>query len=146
MFKINRLISWLAPLLLVGCATQNVPGLSSYVAVPSSQFLSEIPPIGNFAENAIIIVKRDPGFLGSALSSVFTIDGKPIASIKPGQYIELSLHPKEYVFGVAWSDGLGALETSTTREIAIDSKPRKTYYLRLFPQIANGIGIERTSQ
>ena len=129
------------------CATKNLTGTTGYVAIPQSQLFGARPSDGEAArDNATIIVKKDPGFTGSALSSILLLDGKRLAIIKPGQYLELSLKPAEYVFGVAWSDGMGALETGTTREIAVDCKAGKTYYIRMFPQAMSGIVIERSSQ
>ena len=133
--------------LVAACATKNLPGTTGYVAIPQSQLFGARPSDGEAArDNATIVVKRDPGFTGSALSSILLLDGKRVASIKPGQYLELSLKPGEYLVGVAWSDGMGALETSATREIAIDCKAGKTYYIRMFPQAMSGIVIERSSQ
>lgn len=142
----NWLIVGLLPFLLLGCATQNLPGIESYVAVPSSQILGSVQTTDKSEDTALAIVKRDQGFTGSALSSFLTIDGKRIALIKPGQYFELTLRPGEYVFGVAWSDDLGPLETGATREVSIDCKAGKIYYLRMFPQAGSGIVIERSSQ
>jgi hypothetical protein len=124
-----------------------MPGTTPYVLVPQSQFVGSYPSDGEAAhDNATIIVKRDPGFFGSALSSVLLLDGRRVATIKPGQFLRLSLKPAEYLFGVAWSDDMGALETSTTREIAVDCRAGNTYYIRMFPQPMSGIVIERSSQ
>jgi hypothetical protein len=130
---------------MAACATKNLPGTTGYIAIPQSQLFGARPSDGEAArDNAKIVVKRDLGFTGSALSSVLLLDGKRVAIIKPGQYLELSLKPA--LFGVAWSDGMGALETSATREVAIDCKAGKTYYIRMFPQAMSGIIIERSSQ
>ena len=142
----NWLIVGLLIFLPLGCATQNISGTASYEAVPSSQIIVSVQATDKLEDTALLIVKRDKGFTGSALSSVFTIAGKRIALIKPGQYFELPLRSGEYVFGVAWSDDLGLLETGNTREVSVDCKAGKTYYLRMFPQAGNGIAIERSSQ
>lgn len=132
--------------LLCGCATTNIPGTAAYERVPESQFIASPQPGSGSEENATVYVKRDPGFTGSALSSVLLLNGKPIVKIKPGQFVQLSLAPTEYLFGVTWSDNLGALETSNTREIPINCKSGQTYYVRMFPQPMVGLVIERTSQ
>lgn len=142
----NWLIVGLLSFLPLGCATQNLPGTASYVAVPSSQIFGSVQTTDKSKGTALAIVKRDQGFTGAALSSFLTIDGKRIALIEPGQYVELTLRPGEYVFGVAWSDDLGPLETGTTREASVDCKAGKTYYIRMFPQAGSGIIIERASQ
>ncbi len=103
---------------LTACATQNQPGTTGYTAVPEAQFFGAVPVGGiTTQDSARVIVKRDPGFTGAALSSVLLINGVRIVVIRPRQYLELSLAPDEYVFGVSWSDDLGALATSGTREI-----------------------------
>lgn len=142
----NWLIVGLLLFLPLGCATQNIPGVARYEAVPSAQILGFVQAAGKSEETALLIVKRDKGLAGSALSSVFTIAGKQIALIKPGQYFEMPLRSGEYVFGVAWSDDLGPIGTGAMREVSIDCKAGKTYYLRMFPQAGSGIVIERSSQ
>ena len=95
---------WIAfPLafIVAACATKNLPGTTGYVAIPQSQLFGVRRSDGEAAhDNATIVVKRDLGFTGSALSSVQLADGKRVATIKPGQYLELSLKPAEYVFVV----------------------------------------------
>ncbi len=143
----KTLLLLLVALLVQGCATQNTPGTADYALISNSQVIGELPSVKSSPENiATIIVKRDRGFSGAALSSVLTIDGRRIAKIKPAQYLELYLPEREYLFGVDWSDGMGPVATSTTRELAVDCRAGRTYYLRMFPQIGNGIIIERTSQ
>jgi hypothetical protein len=132
---------------LTACATQNQPGTTGYTAVPEAQFLGAFR-VGGVKTNdsARVVVKRDSGFMGSFLSSVLLINSERIAAIRPGQYLELSLAPDEYIFGVSWSDDLGALATSAKREITVECKAGKTYYIRMFPQPGSGIVIERASQ
>ena len=131
---------------LVGCSTTNQPGTGSYLPVPPSQMIGTPPRPATAAEAATIIVKRDPGFMGTALSSVLTIDGRPIARMRPGQFISLSVAPGDHLLGVASSDNLGPVATNISREVAADCKAGRTYYFRLFPQVAGGIVIDRVSQ
>lgn len=129
-----------------GCATQNLAGTSSYQAVPternSSVFVEPEPgrPAGT------IIVKRDLGMFGAGLSSILLVGGKPVVQLKPGEYFQFRVVAGEQLLGVAWSDNFGAVETSSTREIAVDVHPGQTYYFRMLPQAGNGIVIERSSQ
>lgn len=141
----TQLLGAAIAVLLAGCATNNIPGVASYSAVAPSAYVG-IAPTSKSAEPFTVIAKRDPGKLGVMLASMLTVDGKSIAPIKPGEYVELKLDPGEYLFGVAWTDGLGKVATGSTREVAIDGKPGKTYFLRMFPQNHNGIVIERSSQ
>lgn len=133
-------------LALSGCVTQNIAGTSSYQPVSTSRIIGFIPEPASNDHAGIIIVKRDPGKLGSAIESTLLIDGQPVARIEPGEYLQFRSHLGEHIFGVSWSDNLGPAATSSTRELAVDVKPGQTYYLRMFPQAGAGIVIERTSQ
>ena len=133
-------------LLLAGCATQNVAGISSYQLVSAERVTGAIvePPIGEPA--GTIVIKRDPGILGAALSSTLLVNGKPVARVKPGEYLQFRAALGEHLFGVSWSDNLGAAATSSTRELAVEVRAGQTYYLRMFPQPGSGVVIERSSQ
>ena len=135
-----------AAMLLFGCATQNIAGTDAYASVPSSRIVGTLPTIPVGSLEGIIVVKRDPGLMGTAISSILLINGEPVAKLKPGEYIQLRMPAGEALFGVSWSDNLGALKTASTREVAIDVKAGQTYYVRMFPLVENGIAIERVSR
>lgn len=130
---------------LAGCATTNEPGTTSYAPVASAQIIGSVPRPPESA-TATVVVKRDPGFMGAALTSILTVDGKPIARIRPGQFISLKLPTGEHIFGVASSDNLGPVATNISREVAADCNADQSYYFRLFPQVAGGIVIDRVSR
>ena len=145
--SVKRRIAVFLVVALSACATRNMPGTIDYIPVPESQFIEPRFAAHEISQDkANVIVKRDAGFMGSAISSVLLLDGKRIARIKPGQYIKLSLLSGEHLFGVEWTDKMGALETRSTRELAVDCRPGKTYYMRMFPQPMSGIAIERSSE
>lgn len=132
-------------LVLSGCATQNVAGTGSYQSVPDDRVVGTLLQPSAGEPSGVVIVKRDPGMVGAALSSVLLVDGKPVARIKPGEFFQFRSQLGERLFGVSWSDNLGAVATSSTREIAVDIKPGQTYYLRMLPQAGSGVVIERAS-
>ncbi len=133
-------------LVLAGCATQNVAGVSSYQLVSAERVTGAIaePPLGEPA--GTVVIKRDPGMFGGALSSILLVNGVPVARLKPGEYLQFRATPGEHLFGVSWSDNLGAAATSSTRELAVEILAGQTYYLRMFPQAGSGVVIERSSQ
>ena len=133
-------------LVLAGCATQNVAGISSYQLVSAERVTGLIAsaPLGEPA--GTVVIKRDPGMFGAALSSILLVNGKPVARLKPGEYLLFQATPGEHLFGVSWSDNLGAAATSSTRELAVEIRAGQTYYLRMFPQAGSGVVIERSSQ
>lgn len=133
-------------LALAGCATQNVAGTSSYQVVSAERITAAIsePPPGE--PSGTVVIKRDAGMMGAALSSILLVNGKPVARVKPGEYLQFRASPGEHLFGVAWSDNLGAAATSSTREVAVEIRAGQTYYFRMFPQAGSGIVIERSSQ
>ena len=131
---------------LAGCATQNVAGTASYQLVPQDRVIGTIAQPSENEPFGTVVVKRDPGLFGAALSSVLLLDGKPAARIKPGEFIEFRSQPGEHILGVSWSDNLGAAATSSTRELAVEIRPGQTYYFRVFPQAGSGVVIERASQ
>ena len=84
--------------------------------------------------------------MGTALSSILLVNGAPVARVRPGEYLEFRTAPGEHIFGVSWSDNLGAATTSSTRELAVEVRAGQTYYLRMLPQSGSGVVIERSSQ
>lgn len=136
----------LVMLTLAGCATQNISGAASYRSVPEQQIINAVPQPSPHDAHATVVVKRDHGLFGSALSSVLLLNGKPVVKVKPGEFTQIRVTPAEHIFGVSWSDNLGAAATESTRELAVDCKPGQTYYIRMFPQSGSGIAIERASQ
>jgi len=132
--------------LMFGCATQNIAGTQAYRRVPPTQITGALPPVAQGDQAGTVVVKRDPGFMGKGLSSILLIDGKPVAKIRPGEYLEFRVPAREVLVGVSWSDDLGSLKTASTREVALEIQEGRTYYVRMFPLVGNGIAIERTSQ
>ncbi len=143
---IRKILLTVTVILVSGCATQNVAGISTYKAVPEARIFTKNTVQGPNGMTGTVIVKRDHGMLGAALSSTLLIDGQPTAKIKAGEFLQFPVSGDEHIFGVAWSDNLGPLATSSTREVAITIQAGKVYYLRMFPQLSNGIAIERVSQ
>lgn len=139
-------MGFFATFFLAGCATQNVAGTIAYRAVPQSQIVGALPNVLASEPSGTIVVKRDPGFMGKALSSILMLDGKQTANVKPGEFVRFRVKAGEHLFGVAWSDHFGKLSTASTRELAVDVQDGHTYYIRMFPLTGNGIAIERSSK
>jgi hypothetical protein len=131
--------------LIGGCSTTHLAGIDSYELLDNSKIVGELPRVKDVNNSATIVVKRDRGFMGSALKALFTINGKPLADLRPGQYIMFNVDPGEYIFGVRSAEAFGALDANVFREISLDCKPMQHYYLRLFPQPVAGIQIQRSS-
>lgn len=74
----------------------------------SPQSTAQARPTKNILDSAAItpkdgaarlIVKRDPGFVGSACAIRVLIDGRPLAELAPGEVVTAFLTPSEYIVG-----------------------------------------------
>jgi hypothetical protein len=115
-------------MLLVGCAVSTTP-ISTLATkpVPQSQIVNtayQTPEPGD----AHIIVKRDGGLFGSGCDFLVRIQGTVLASLKPGERIDLYVKPGDYILGA--SEGCGQ-KAVVEVEAQVTSGELKTYRLEL---------------
>jgi hypothetical protein len=135
----------LATLLIAGCGTKHTPGTTAYVPIWATQMRGAVPVVPANAQASTIIVKRDRGLAGSALSAIFTVDGVEVADIPAGYFYRFDVEAGEHIFGVkSKKEGFVGL-SSVFRELAVDCKPQRTNYLRLHVEYRDGIQINRSS-
>ena len=111
--------------LLVSCATQNISGTASYEEIQTS--------ISN--ENGNVIVKRDSGFMGSALSSNLFVDNQFVASLRPGKGV--------HFISISSAKALN-LGTAFERNLRVEITDDTTRTFRVFPMPGQGMTIEET--
>jgi hypothetical protein len=80
-----------------GCATTALPTDQS---VPTTEVLDRTmtslrEPAGR------LIIKRDPGFVGGACAVRASVNGKPLANLRPGEVVTAYLDAGEYILGAA---------------------------------------------
>lgn len=91
-----RLYSALASVLLLGaCAATHPPSADELHPAPAQQV--ESMPVAKSATPATVRVARDVGYIGSAVFMHVSLDGKKIAALNPGEFIEFRVDPGEYL-------------------------------------------------
>ena len=117
--------------LLVGCATQNISGTASYEEIQTS--------ISN--ENGNVIVKRDSGFMGSALSSNLFVDNQFVASLRPGNFVQIQIDKGVHFISISSAKALN-LGTAFERNLRVEITDDTTRTFRVFPMPGQGMTIE----
>ena len=129
---------------MVGCATKHTPGTADYRPLDPAHILAPLPEPAS-TNVSTIIVKRDNGLSGMALSALFTINGIDTAKFPAGTFLKFPIESGEHIFGVKSLKKGFPFGTTVFREIPVDCKPDKTYYLRLYVDFEEGIQIQRSS-
>ena len=82
--------------LLAGCATQPAPTSEAKLAkdILDSTWLRPLAGAG------MLVVKRDPGILGSGCSHRIIYDGKPVADLTAGEVVTLYTPPGDHFLRV----------------------------------------------
>jgi len=126
-------------LLLASCATTNQPGVEKYVPISKDRIYSNQYP---FAVDGNIILKRDSGFMGSALDAVIFINNEKIAKFSPGQYYRLFLSKGIYFLSLRSGEvvNLGT-PFERTIKLEINDDPR-LITIRIFPMPTQGMVME----
>ncbi|MBQ3695775.1 MAG: hypothetical protein II938_02235 [Alphaproteobacteria bacterium] len=120
-------------ILLVGCATQNIPGIDSYEEITM--------PISKKEGN--IIVKRDKGLMGIALGADLYIDNNFIASLGSGNFVRFKLDKGSHFVSISSGKGTN-LGTAFERTFRLDITDDTVRTLRIFPMPGQGMIIEET--
>lgn len=119
--------------LFFGCATQNIPGTASYEEIKTA--IS--------TENGNIIVKRDNGFMGSALSSNLFVDNQFVTALRPGNFVQLRIDKGVHFISISSAKALN-LGTAFERNLRFEIKDETTRTFRVFPMPTQGMMIEET--
>jgi hypothetical protein len=119
----KRFVIALCILMTSGCASQNTTDLAGYTLLDESLYLSPLPQLDSTDEYAVLVVRRDSGFRGSALRAALTLNGKRIVNLRPGEYVELKVNPGRYVLGLS-SNGFAFIpvETQAVADVEINSR------------------------
>ena len=116
---------FVALFLVGGCATSPTALSTAKDAPPDRVFL---PAPQSSASLAKAVFVRDQGFLGSGVYQHIYVNGKKAASLEPGEKVELTFEPGEYIFGVRPTEPFG-----TTALYSIDQllAAGKVYHYRI---------------
>lgn len=120
-----HLLGVAAAIALSGCSTTSVPVREAVPAPQAQIYLKERLPVQG---NARTIFVRDTGFIGSGVFQHIFIDGVKVASLNPGEKVELIVPPGEHILGVQPTDPFG---TKTLMSIDQDLKADRTYFYRI---------------
>ncbi|HHN8389377.1 hypothetical protein ABMZ76_04495 [Morganella morganii] len=121
----KKTISFLAIMLLVGCATTQVLPESAKLA-PQDR-VTGLQQKNN--DSAKITIVRDSGNTGGACYATVFIDGAPVARLDTGEKAAFYVSPGEKIVGVAL-DGKGLCSFGGTREerdISVNTGESKYY-------------------
>ncbi|MDR7285682.1 hypothetical protein J2X84_004532 [Pseudomonas corrugata] len=116
------IVGALAVALLAGCATSPTP-LNEAEPVPSSRLFGHQKPSTG---DAILIVTRDKGFVGSACNTALIIDGKKSAEIGSGETARFYVPAGDHIIGAS-SCGSGLKE----REASIKAGSTKKFRISI---------------
>jgi hypothetical protein len=116
------IVGALVAALLAGCATSPTPS-SDADPVPSSRLFGYQK---SGTGDAVLIVTRDKGFVGSACNTSVSIDGKKSAEIGPGETARFFIPAGDHIFGAS-SCGSGLKE----REASIKAGSTKKFRISI---------------
>lgn len=117
--------------LLSSCATQNFRGTDNY----SEKHISISDNEGN------IIIKRDSGFMGGALTSHIFIDNVFIVKLNPGEFVQINLENGIHFITISSGEFVN-LGTAFERTLRIEVLDRNKRTFRVFPMPTQGIMLE----
>lgn len=125
-------------LVLSGCATSSSNPSFSHKSIPLERILQN-QKISDNKHAATVHIMRDSSFIGSLMTTTFTIDGNEIAKIRSGEKYSFKIEPGEYIFGIKFLGNdpvLGVLTLGVARplrwkEDAVQIRPQKEYFFRI---------------
>ena len=110
---------------LTGCATAP-PTAEAMKAVPAMQIVA-LPNVTSPTPAKVRVV-RDEGFVASAVFMHLGLDGKRLVSLMPGEFIDFSADPGEYLMTAMPTDPFG-VHHPTTLDAVWRASQRYTYRL-----------------
>jgi hypothetical protein len=129
----------LVMIFFASCATANKPGVEQYTPVPANHIYSNQYP---FSMDGNIILKRDSGFVGSALSAVIFINNEKIVQFSQGQYYRLFLPNGVYFLSLKSGEGVN-LGTPFERTIKLEINDQsRVITIRIFSMPTQGMVME----
>lgn len=119
--------------LFFSCSTVNKAGLDDYTRVSDSTM---------FDATGNVIIKRDSGFMGSAVSAFLYVDKKFCCRLSPGTFCKIRLHKGSHFLSVTSAKvlNLGKEFNRSLRVDITDETEIRTF--RVFPMPTQGIVIE----
>lgn len=130
--------------LLTGCATSTTPvPISKSIHVKNSYIYNTALFEKSKERSEKVVIVRDDGFMGSALTLPLYINGVRVADIDPKERIEIYLAPKKYMFRISLESSI-LNESDGESEIEISNILPNNFRLRLI--YGDGPRIERSSQ
>jgi hypothetical protein len=125
--------------LFYSCATTNYPGIAQYTLVPERNVFSarySFVPDGN------IIIKRDGGFMGSALGATLFVNNEKFVQLSSGAFFRFKLSPGTYFVSLLSGEvvNLGKpFERTLKLDIMEQNRPTT---IRVFPMPGQGMMME----
>ena len=122
---------------LFGCATYSKPRTNSYSLIKQTNINNV-----EYNKDGNIIIKRDPGFIGSAIEANFYINGDLKFNLLPGEFYQFSLPANKYIFTITSAKALN-LGTEFKRSLRIEiNNIEEKRIIRVFPMPTQGMIIE----
>jgi hypothetical protein len=96
-----------------------------------------------FAQDGNIILKRDGGFMGSALNATVFINKEKVARFSPGQYYRLRLSQGVYFVSLESGKGVNlGTPFERTIKLEISDDDSRVTTIRIFPMPTQGMTME----
>jgi len=142
----NKIFFILLIAILSGCATSPV-SLSKSVPAPKSQLKAAYYELVNNSPNkGRVIVIRDSGFTGSAMSLPIYVNTKKIANLMPSESVTFYLSEGEHFIGMSLQGLTKNREKDNLQEQVINIEAQQDYFYRLGFIEAGIIVLRRSSQ
>ena len=121
----GKYLSWATLLLLTSCYASADPYSFKYIEVQDkSQILLE-PDVKDIP--ATLVVRREPGFMGSYAATRFVFDGQPIVRLRSGEQHTFKITGGQHIAGSSCDDGFVTRASDTI----FDAHPGQTYIFRI---------------
>ena len=131
----RTLLIFLFPALLFGCASTPV-SISEAVDIAPARYQLYGDRRPGTAE---VTITRDKGFIGAGCPTSITVNGKPAASIRPGEKATLYVPPGEVIFGA--DPGMCGGSRSEVGATLVGGQPA---YLRLSADQSGAVTLQKT--
>jgi len=135
-------VLFFALILFHGCATTNTPGTNQHTQVSSSK---SVHPNYSFDTTGNIIVKRDSGFMGSALGATLYINDEELVKLSPGEFFQFKLSSGTYFLALKSGEAAN-LGKPFLRTLKLEISESSHITVRVFPMPGQGMTMEEVYQ
>ena len=121
----KNVVLWNVLLLLTSCYASTDPYSFNYVEVQDKSQVLVAPEVKDGA--ATLIVRREPGYMGSYALTRFIIDGQPVVRLLRGEQHTFQIPSGQHVAGSSFGDGI----QKRANDVLFNAMPGQAYIFRI---------------